>query len=145
MTIKVDDFTLDDLQSTFKCHDNNNYTFSRCLNILYKNGTMIHTFEENTYMLGLVNFPTQHNRCATIFVSSTGVTCLIDNNGTIKVNKFNGSNIKFIDNINVASLFGNITKLKSRIITFMLANRVAKSRIPRRLMYGIICLFINKN
>ena len=142
MVIEVDDYVIDDIQSTFKC-DSNNYTFNRCLNILYKNGTMIYKFKENNYMLGLLT-PPQKSVCAAIFVSSTGITCLIDNNGTIKIHKFHNNHIKFIDNINVPSLFDNVTKFKSRIMTFMLANRIAKPRIPRRLLYDVICL-LTKN
>ena len=144
--IEQPDYTIDNIQSTLTCSYNNNYTYNRCLNAVYKNGKIIHTFKENYYMITYKCSQMFTDKCVLVFASLDSIVHLVDDNkdGTIIIHKFDKPNLKFIDNINIPSLFRTKTKFKSTIITFMLANRIAKHRIPRLLLYDIIYL-LTKN
>ena len=122
-------------------YNNNEYSYSKCLNTLYKNNKAIHKFKKLKCMFQTLD-KTDSNQIVISFVSPNKITHLIDNNGSITKQKFHINNIKFVNDTEIPSIFIFKNTIKSNIITFMIANKLSPIKIPKLLLYQIIHLTI---
>ena len=105
---------------------------------------MVHKFDKPYDLVSMTHSPKQLSQFVMYFVAKDEITYIINNLTTTTIHKFGISNIKFMDNINIPSVINYKSKVKSQIMTFMMANRLVNNRIPKLLVHKIIC-FINKN
>lgn len=136
---QVDDYPYHQSVITFE-RNNNIYTYNKCLSTLYKNDTIIHKFDKPYNMAYMTHRTTKFSQFVIYFVSKNEITYVLDNHDLITIHKLHIDDVKFIDNINVPSVINFKHKIKSQMITFMMANKIVSNKIPKLLLYKIISL-----
>ena len=135
---EIDDYSYQPLEVTFY-RNNNIYTYNKCLSILYKNGNIVHKFDKPYNIVSMTHRSNVFSQFVIHFASANEVTYIIDNQDIMTIHKFHIDNIQFMDNMNILSMVEYKSKIKTQMITFMMANKLVNNKIPKMLVYKIVC------
>ena len=113
------------------------YSYNKCLNTVYRNNKLIYKFKKSRCMLRAYYLVTSQ---LIVFTSKDKLTYLIDGGELVTKQKFPIDNLKFVDDLEIPSLFHCKSKLRLQLMTFMLANNISANKIPKLLLYQIIYL-----
>ena len=119
-------------------NNNTKYSYNKCINAFFKNDQIVYQFEHPTQILNVYH-PTHIICTITSFATKKEIIYIADINNSVTVNKVNTPNIKFVEHIDIPSLLNFKSKVKTQLITFLIANKIAKNKLPRRLIYMIVC------
>ena len=137
--IKVDDYQMQSTGISIT-YNKNLYVYDICSNRVYKNNKIVHTFTNANLLLEKCHSADDTYKLVLMFVSNNYVTHLTDYNGSITICEFYIGNIKFVNSITTHTLLNRRNKMKERMMTFVLANKITKQKIPRMLIHKIISM-----